>query len=224
MTSLIPFGPGQPLKESLGAIPDAAKAQMKAGFERLRRGDIDIGTLVDASVEYVDAVFVNTTEFTAKHREIPLKREEVRPALSAVSLMGVVLTNEDMSDEGLVGELIAAGLASQIDTNVMLLIAAAIRQRRDTFIRAQARARLSQAVLPSFRDLQLAVDVRVRTKGDAVSLAVPVAVGMLRTDIGAPDQIWFQASKNDLERIASEVTRALRAIDAAQRWADKERP
>lgn len=195
---------------------------MRSGFERLRRGDLDVSALVSAAAEYMDASVLHTAEFAARHPTVALSRDEVRPVLTAVTFLAMMLVGEDLPAPKVADELVAAQIAIPADKAAILTVATEIDGKRDVFVHAQDRVWLAQAVLPSFQDLQFAFDVRLRMKGDSISVALPIAIGFLQTDV-ATAHVWFQATKTELEKLARQVNRAIRALDTAQRWAGNNR-
>jgi len=90
---------------------------------------------------------------------------------------------------------------------------------------ALRRAALPSQVLPFLTDVEVVVDLRMAYEDNAVIDAVPVAIFHIDTD--ANDQeIWFQVSRGHLERLKADIEGALRKMEAAEKWAgrDREKP
>jgi len=97
----------------------------------------------------------------------------------------------------------------------VLAIATAICSHRDQIAATIKLARLSGAVLPSFAQLEIAIDVRLSIVGGSVETAVPVAVVHLDTDADH-QEAWFQMTIADVEKVTEKFTKALGDLKVAQ--------
>jgi hypothetical protein len=79
------------------------------------------------------------------------------------------------------------------------------------------RATLIDQTLPSFYDMDVTVDIRLGFEEGRVELAVPVAVIHLDTDADR-QEIWFQASRQQLILIKDDIEAAIKKMDAAEAW------
>ena len=87
--------------------------------------------------------------------------------------------------------------------------------------KALRRASLPSQVLPFLTDFEVVVDLRVAYEDDAVLSVVPVALFHIDTDANS-QEIWFQASKGQLERLKADIDSTLKKMEAAEKWGSRE--
>jgi hypothetical protein len=88
--------------------------------------------------------------------------------------------------------------------------------------KALRRASMSSQVLPFLSDFEVVVDLRMAYEDSAVLDAVPVAVFHIDTDANG-QEIWFQASKGQLERLKIDIDGTLKKMEAAENWGKTDR-
>lgn len=106
-------------------------------------------------------------------------------------------------------------LFEPVNEPVVRSIALAICNRRAEIDLTVSVAQLAGVVLPSLRSISVAVDVRVKVDDGAVTLAVPVVVMQISTDVDERD-LFLQLSKGDVEQVILKLQGILKDIEIAQ--------
>ena len=110
-----------------------------------------------------------------------------------------------------------AKLAEPSQTEGLLEFARLLEGERGEIERRMELGRLESEVLPSLSGLYITVDLRLKFR-KSKNLAVPVAVFHLATD-AYQQEVWFQASKSDVERMLKQLKDALDQMESAEKWA-----
>jgi hypothetical protein len=97
----------------------------------------------------------------------------------------------------------------------------AVVSQRAQIARAIRRATIPSQVLPFVEDVEIVVDLRMAFEEEVVLEAVPVAIVHIDTDADG-EEIWFQASKPQLERLRGDIDEAIRRMSAAEAWGLRE--
>jgi hypothetical protein len=83
------------------------------------------------------------------------------------------------------------------------------------------RTALPAQVLPFLTDFEVVVDLRMQFNDQTVIDAVPVA--MLHVDTNSTGQeIWFQASKQQMVQLRDDVEGAIKQMETAEAWGQRE--
>jgi hypothetical protein len=83
--------------------------------------------------------------------------------------------------------------------------------------RAFELTRLSNEVLPSLLQFETALDLRLGFDNETIASVIPVVVVHVDTD--SEQEIWFQLSKGQLERLSDDLKKVLDQIVRAEEWA-----
>jgi hypothetical protein len=137
-------------------------------------------------------------------------------AMLMIPFVGEGVTTAEFSDAATTAKLIDSEFVAKLKTFFDAFVAQA-----KPVAEAIKRSSVSDQVLPSFYEMDIAVDMRLAFSGDKVDIAVPVAV--LHVDTDAEDrQIWFQCSKQQLAFIRDDIDDALKKMELAESWARRE--
>jgi hypothetical protein len=207
-----------PIPDALTSMPRAFREQARKGFKVLA----EVGPQHYA--EILQAVIV-----TLESRRAPLEDLEKHLALSkydvsslfAASMLVVPLLSEGVNAD----EFAAAATKADL---IPLELLPKIKPFIDTVVserpqigRAMRRATLPAEVLPFVTDVEIAVDVRLAFEGETVREVAPVAMVHIDTD-ATGEEIWFQASKRQMERLKGDIDRAIKRMEAAETWSRRE--
>lgn len=136
-------------------------------------------------------------------------------AMVAVPLLGNSGTVEEFTAAATKVEILTPDLVDKLLPFFQVVI-----QEQPLLARAIRRASLPGQVLPSFTDFEIAIDVRIAFEDHGVYESVPVAIVHIDTDASG-GEIWFQASKAQMERLKSSVDTAIKRMELAEAWAQK---
>jgi len=139
-----------------------------------------------------------------------------RLLLSAASFAAVSVGVREAAAEEFVAALRSSGLVQDSDGGLLEFCQLVVTQRsgiRDLLKRSQ----LASIVFPALTDFDVTVDVRLGFEDGRVAMAIPVALMHFDTD-SRGQEIWFQLSGRQLERLVEDLNVALREVHAAERW------
>lgn len=103
------------------------------------------------------------------------------------------------------------------DIDSLREVLSAIAANREQIRAAQVRSNLGIEVLPTLASFDATVDVRVRVADGVVKASVPVVVAHLDTD-GANQEVWFQMTQEQLERLIAKLGKTAEQMKTAEAW------
>jgi hypothetical protein len=202
------------LSGEIAEIPARAALAARQGFaiasalsETNRQKAVE---LILASLQKRGASFDTESVSTA----INLPRRDAGRVMTALSITLGLLTNNVASPE----EFVQAGRGTIFDAAsepTVRAVADLIISQRPTFEKAMARYQLSDVVLPSLAEFDVAVDLRVRFNNAQAEDFVAVAVVHIDTD-GNNQEVWCQLSKADIDMILQKLGKAAREMELAE--------
>jgi len=210
-------GTGNP-EGYLSDIPPVVRAFLKEGFSVLQR-------LYPTSRQKVLEVIEETVKsgFELEGKDIRprlnISETESRQLLAALNFLGLYIASstseasivsavESMKEAELISDTEAPAVQDVLGT---LVQHPSIKGDLET-------ARLASALLPSLLSFDTTVDVRVRVRQNQVAMSVPVLIVHLDTD-ASDQEIWFQLSKRQVQKMIDEFTMALNQMEVAEKWA-----
>jgi hypothetical protein len=145
--------------------------------------------------------------------------EDATKATAAVGMFSAIASSRKETTEELLQGMIDSGIVSAPDKPALLLLVPAIKDIGPAIQTAISRTRLADAVLPSFEDFEVVLDIRLGDD-EGVEVYIPVAIAFLKTD--ANDQrLWFQLTKSDVEGLIEELNSLLKKFKKADELATK---
>jgi hypothetical protein len=138
-------------------------------------------------------------------------------AMLTVPLLGQGINSEEFFTSAVKAGIIQQNLISKIQPFVDTVIAESAQIGR--VIR---RAALPAQVLPYMSDVEVVVDLRLAFEAEAVLEAVPVAIVHIDTDANG-EEIWFQASIQQMRQLKDDVEEAIKRMEAAEAWSIRRR-
>jgi hypothetical protein len=137
-------------------------------------------------------------------------------AMITVPLLGNGGTAEEFTAAAVKVEMLPAELVASIQPFIHVVVS-----DRSQIARAIRRAAMPSQVLPFLADIEIVVDLRMAFDEQKVAEAVPVAIIHVDTDAEA-EEVWFQASKAQLERLRRDIDEAIRQMEASEVWTRRE--
>jgi hypothetical protein len=118
------------------------------------------------------------------------------------------------------GQAVAeAKILPESATAATLRFCSIVLQYRTSLLQIVDRVRTGIQVLPAFTGVFTTVDIRPRFSKGRITLVVPVALVLIKTDERERSHFWFQATKPQLQELIKELGEALNRIDIAEQWA-----
>jgi hypothetical protein len=193
------------LEHRLADLPESAFSHIKMGYVLLKKLDQDKLTAV---VEYVASNFSKRSRYdpdmAAKLSGVD--KNIVGDLLSAVALTVGSVFDIDVSKEDFFNYAPKGLILDEVKPVVGEIIDAAL-ERKESLNQDFEQAKSANAVLPSYRFIEHAIDVRLNFAADgSIVRKVPLAVFYLATD--SEDQVWFQTSEADLDDLISKLNKA----------------
>jgi hypothetical protein len=149
-----------------------------------------------------------------KNLKIPIKdlSSLFAAAMLTVPILGRGINAEEFITSAVKARMIPQDLVSKIQPFVDTVVA-----ERRQIERILRRAALPVQVLPSMSGVEVVVDLRLAFEEGAVLEAVPVAIVHIDTDANG-EEVWFQASLNQMRELKSNVEKAITQMEAAEAW------
>ena len=210
--------PERPLADAMAEAPPAFKDQARKGFRVLASvGEQHYAEILRAVMVALES---RTAPLDDLEKHLELSKSDVS-SLFAASMMTVpILGGGGTAEEFLAAAVKVDMIPADLESAIRPFIDAAVEERAQIG-RAIRHAGLSSQVLPFLSDVEIAVDLRVAFEGDAVLDTVPVAVVHLDTDAQGAE-IWFQASKPQMERLKRDIDDAIKRMETAETWSRRE--
>ena len=140
--------------------------------------------------------------------------EEATSAVAAVGMVSALLSSRDEAPEDLLKGMVDAQVISPADRAAVSRLIPALAEITPAVTTAVTKQMLMNAVLPSFRTLDLVLDVRLGNE-DGFDYALPVAVAYLGTDASS-QRLWFQMTKADVEGLLRQFEALLKKFNEAE--------
>ncbi len=208
-----------PLPEMLPPIPERAKPFVREGFRIL-------GEFSDAQQDVLSSASEILTDPLSALREddlalkLSIEQEEVRPLVSSLRMITSVLSSSEVTAEELLDFLEKEEvIVDESQKNTVLAVAKEIERNRGALRQGIDKSRLGSEILPSLDEFEITVDIRLGFEKEEVTLAVPVALMHLATDVPHED-IWFQMTKSHVERLVEDLQEILLRMNSAEKLAE----
>jgi len=114
------------------------------------------------------------------------------------------------------GRIMPEGLAEKIRPFIDTVVS-----ERAQITRAVRRGSLPRQVMPSLTDVEIVVDLRMLFEKDVVAEGLAVAMMHIDTDENG-QEVWFQASRDQLTQLKSDIEDAIKKMELAEAWSRRE--
>jgi len=209
-----------PLGEALARAPRAFREQAQKGFRVLAALGSDHHRAV---IDGVMAALENRqSAMTDLGKRLLLSPEQTSGLFAAAMLLVPLLVSRS-SPEEFKAEAIKVGFLPLEVAEGIMPFAGSVLENKEALNRAIRRSSLSSQVWPSLSGVDIVVDVRMDFEDEEVFETMPVAVCHIETDTDKAE-IWFQASKSQMEHFRSDLDEAIKRMEIAETWARKGRP
>lgn len=204
------------LADAFSSLPTGAKTFLKEGFGILAK--VPAGKLQPIVAAVIDSIYSGYGAGLEDLRvQTGIPPQDLRPMLAAASFMAAVLTSRNESPDGFVRLAIANSLIDEQAKDAIVNFAQSILSERSAVQQAFKHSELTGAVLPSLASFETLVELRLAFEGEQIGSTVPVIVVHLDTD-ARNQEVWFQLSKKQLERLIKDLEIALKRVEQAERW------
>ena len=151
-------------------------------------------------------------------KSFPESEEDLAQYLSSVTTLLSFLRGGETGADILSGVGSALNLSEPTKLAVSELLQA-IEERRSELDAGRDQQKLADATLPSLERTHFSVDLRVQVKDGQVVLHTPVVIAHFDTD-AMNQELWFQMSKMELEKLQKDLSRVSVKLDALEKWAE----
>lgn len=217
----VPGFSSRPFSESLSRVPQSARKQFREGYSVICRVSPNQRELILQRAMMVLEEAGSPFAGTALLEQTGLSGTDASAALGSMMFLisGLVTETSARKSEDVVEEMLKANLVESSDKTALAEFVASLGNRLGEFQLRLERVRLAAHILPAFRALITAVDVRFET-GEK-RLAVPI--GLLRFLTDEEDAgLHFQVTSSQLVKLMStlrELHEQMQALDkVAQIW------
>jgi hypothetical protein len=190
------------LRHRVSDVPSGIRSHVKMGFHLL--GRLPQESVVDLR-DYVIDSMSSSREIDAKHAEklAGLNEHTISDVLTALTFTVASVVGLDVSLDDF-KRFIPSEVIDADDVSVCDVILDGLRDKREGLRSALETSALARSALPSFQELTLEVDLRIRMDDENTVLqSVPVAVGYISTD--CTEDVFFQASFDDIDRMVRKL-------------------
>jgi hypothetical protein len=204
--------------EIFSEMPPAFRSFLQKGFAELAVLPFEkvqkLSALVTSGFEPVDDVTVSES---ATLLNVP--KEEVSKILGALSLL-IAFTTRRTDVDIVLQQGSAAGAVPADHLPALLELAARLAERKAEYKEALEIASLAREVAPSLEGFDLTVELRFSFEDNLPTRSVPVVLCSLRTD-SKKNRAFFQLRKQEVIKLIDQLSRAVRQVEALEKWAAK---
>ena len=142
-------------------------------------------------------------------------------SLFAASMFTVSVLGEGGSADEFINSCITAGVIREDRAPKIRSFLNTIVAQQPQIGRTIRRAAMPAQVLPCVSNFEVVVDLRMAFDGEAIAEVVPVAIVHVDTDAEV-EELWFQASKQQMQQLKIDVDEAIRRMELAEAWGNRE--
>jgi hypothetical protein len=208
---------GVPLAAGFTDLPPGVRAYLTEGLSALGRLNDDQRRTISKSVLEAFSSRQNLDEIHLSD-DLKLEDSEAKTALAGATFLAANISTMSGTAHEIITAMQGAKLIESAQIANLLQFAQLIEGERTEIEKRIDLRRLESEVLPSLDGLDITVDLRLKFRKGKTDLAVPVAIFHLDTD-AYHQQVWFQASKSDVERMLKQLKDTLEQMEKAEEWA-----
>jgi hypothetical protein len=208
-----------PLSEALARAPRAFREQAQKGFRILSGlGKEQYGLVVDVVIGTLERGQPSLVELG---KRLSMTEDETTSLFAAAMIVVPLLINQKTPEEFRT-EATKAGFLPPEVADASVPFAKSVYEKREALGRVMRRSALPSQVLPTLTNVEIVVDIRMDFEDQEVYEAVPVAMFHIDTDV-SNTELWFQASKSQLEHFRDDLSETIKRMEIAETWARKGR-
>jgi len=156
-------------------------------------------------------------------KSLPIDSDDEESVATAFTLLGLAARLGRGTPEDVAQALLDQGLSEKHQVDLVIRILAAAMPKAEFLAALVARAALADALLPSISSAETKIDVRLGFKGANISVAVPIVLVRISTDVRG-EELRFQMDKRQLGILVKQLQAALGRLEQAEALADKIAP
>jgi hypothetical protein len=206
--------PGRPVTEVISRLPRAFREDAEKGFIVLASvPEKYFNQIVETAISMMET---QRPPLEDLQKDLSLNKSDASSLFSAVMVVIPLFDKSTSANEFLDGAVKTKLIDDAIAPKLRPFVDAVASHASD-IATAIKRATLTNQCLPSFYDMDVTVDLRIGFEEGRVDVVVPVALIHLDTD-AQKQELWFQASKQQLILIKDDIEAAIQKMDAAEEW------
>jgi len=151
-------------------------------------------------------------------KKLGITSKDAPSVLSAVSFVINAISERSESGDEFVSEACKAGVLESADTKNVKRVTELALANREAIKNQIAQEQLASDVLPSLVYFESAIDLRMSFEDRNIAQVTPVAVVHVDTD-AADQEVWFQMSLTQAERMVKELEVTCERLRAAASFA-----
>lgn len=207
------------LSEMFSGIPSEAKDHLRLGFSILAKlPDQQYDNLI--SILGGNLVSGATKKDDQNASQLGISPQEVNPLLAAAMFASFTLATQEVTAEEFVKEATEADVIRGEDTEAALEFSTAVIKARPALKQALDQSRASAEGLPSLTNFEMTVDIRLGFESNGIAFGLPIILVHIDTD-SYEQEIWFQITKGQLERMIEDQQDTLKRVKNAEKWAER---
>ena len=212
---------GQQLIRLLSGMPQELRAAASEGFTVLRELPTEKrAPLLELVTKAVMARI--PVDLSDAGIEFGLAKQEARALFAATSLVLMAMTESaGATPETFADAAVETKSLNVADREAALELSRTVETQRPQLKHTLAQTKLLSEVLPVLTSVESTVDLRLGFGKSQVESTAPVAVIFLDTDRHG-QEITFQVTKPQLEKLIRDLGRVLTRLEQAERWATQQ--
>jgi hypothetical protein len=201
------------------SAPDSIQGQFALGLKAISKlSDEQLRELMEILIEsFASRAPLNETDVSVRFKISP---EDAVGLITTSSIMAATLSTREDTVDQFVDALKKAQWISDPETSEAAARLGRITvANRDRMKEALSRSRLGAESLPVLTQFEATIDIRPNFDKEShrITFAVPIAILHIDTDAAA-QEVRFQLTKRELEKMSNDVKDAVKRLEEAERW------
>lgn len=215
--------PTLPVREAFNNLPAGFKSFLKRGFSTvafLSKKGLTVELITMILEEDTGGTALSPTASKEIAERLWLKPGDVPQVTATVTFcLSMFAQQEGLSPAEFVSAGLEDGFLVQSDQEQIKQFLQVVADSRSSAAEMTERKRLASRMLPMLSRFSMMIDIRPAFSDDdsTVKLSVPVVIAQISNDTN-DDDLWFQMSKRQVERLIVDFKEVLRKIEVAERW------
>ena len=207
------------LSTVFSTAPDSIRGQFALGLKTISKlSDEQLRELLEILIEsFASRAPVQETDVSVRFKTSP---EEAVGLVTTSSITAATLsTREDTVDQFVDAQSKAQWIGDGKTSEAAARLGRITVANRDRLKDALARSRLGAESLPVLTQFEATIDIRPNfdKESNQITFAVPIAILHIDTDAEG-QEVRFQLTKRELEKMSNDVKDALKRMEEAERW------
>src|ERR1700728_1925037 len=219
----IVLNPTAPLKEVLSDLPSGFKTFLRKGFALLAglSSREKITDVVDVVLEEESPGRISHSVAKDISARLGIPTDDVSALFATATFcITILIQQKTLTADEFIATAGQMGIISEKDQVPLLPFIDFIAESRSVVSEAADKNQLAARLLPSLTRFSTMIDIRPSFGDDEEKggkFSVPVVFARIETD-STEDDVWFQMSKKQLQRLINDLQAALRRVEIAEEW------